>query len=64
MGRWRGATFKEYIREELAVYAENMSRDMKRKFGFVNIAGNAFHDIAFEELDGMQQLTIGDEEDE
>ena len=32
MGRWRGATFKEYIREELACYARNMSRDMKRKF--------------------------------
>lgn len=29
MGRWRGATFKEYIREELAVYAENMSTDMR-----------------------------------
>ena len=45
MGRWRGATFKEYIREELACYARNMSRDMKRKFNFVNIAGNAFTEI-------------------
>ena len=45
MGRWRGATFKEYIREELACYARNMSKDMKRKFNFVNIAGNAFTDI-------------------
>jgi len=45
MGRWRGATFKEYIREELACYARNMSRDMKRKFNFINIAGNAFTDI-------------------
>ena len=42
MGRWSGATFKEYIREELACYAHNMSRDMKQKFNFVNIAGNAF----------------------
>ena len=50
MGRWRGATFKEYIREELAVYSEKMSRDMRTKFGFVNIAGNAFHDIELEEL--------------
>ncbi len=58
MGRWRGATFKEYIREELAVYAENMSRDMRTKFGFVNIAGNAFHDIEFDALDSMEQLTI------
>jgi len=50
MGRWRGATFKEYIREELACYARNMSRDMKRKFNFVNIAGNAFTDIPDETL--------------
>ena len=45
MGRWRGATFKEYIREELACYATGMSKDMKRKFNFVNIAGNAFTEI-------------------
>jgi hypothetical protein len=51
MGRWRGATFKEYIREELAVYSENMSRDMRTKFGFVNITGNAFHDVGLEELE-------------
>ena len=50
MGRWRGATFKEYIREELACYAHNMSRDMKRKFNFVNIAGNAFTEIPHTEL--------------
>ncbi len=29
MGWWRGATFKEYIREELACYATGMSKDMK-----------------------------------
>lgn len=46
MGRWRGATFKEYIREELACYAAGMSGDMKRKFNFVNIAGNAFHEVS------------------
>ena len=45
MGRWRGATFKEYIREELACFATGMSRRMKQKFNFVNIAGNAFNDI-------------------
>ena len=58
MGRWRGATFKEYIREELAVYSENMSRDMRTKFGFVNIAGNAFHDIAIDDLDAMEQVQL------
>ena len=42
MGRWRGATFKEYIQEELACYAAGMSGDMKQKFNFVNIAGMHF----------------------
>ncbi len=45
MGRWCGATFKEYIWEELACYAKGMSRDMKQKFNFVNITGNAFTEI-------------------
>jgi hypothetical protein len=45
MGIWKGATFKEYIREELACFATGMSMDMKRKFNFVSIAGNAFYDI-------------------
>ena len=48
MGRWRSATFKEYIREELACYARNMSKRMRTKFHFVNIAGNAFHDVTDE----------------
>ncbi len=29
MGRWRGATFKEYIREQLACYSEGMTTKMK-----------------------------------
>ena len=45
MGRWRGATFKEYIREEMHSYSIGMSTKMKHKFGFVNIAAGAFVDI-------------------
>ena len=45
MGRWRSATFKEYIREELHCFSNGMSQNMKRKFNFVNIAGGVFHDI-------------------
>jgi hypothetical protein len=45
MGRWHGATFKEYIREELANYLDGMSKAMKTKFNFMNVAGNAFQDI-------------------
>ena len=45
MRRWKGATFKEYIWEELANYASGMSTAMKTKFNFMNVAGNAFQDI-------------------
>ena len=45
MRRWKGATFKEYIWEELANYADGMSMAMKTKFNFMNVASNAFQDI-------------------
>jgi hypothetical protein len=45
MGRWRGATFKEYIREQLACYSKGMSTSMKKCHGFVNIAGGANSDV-------------------
>ena len=45
MGRWQGATFKEYIREELACFSMGMSQNMMRQFNFVNIAGGMYHDI-------------------
>jgi len=45
MGRWRGATFKEYVREELHIYSEGMSRAMKKKYGFVNVASGAYEDV-------------------
>jgi hypothetical protein len=45
MGRWRGATFKEYVRNKLACFSSGMSRDMKTKFGFVDVSGNGFSDI-------------------
>jgi hypothetical protein len=45
MGSWHGATFKEYVRNELACVLSGMSRDMEQKFGFVNVSSNAFSDI-------------------
>ena len=45
MGRWRGKTFKEYIREELHCFSKGMSRSMKKLFKFVNVAGGAYHDV-------------------
>ena len=34
MDRWRGETFKEYIREELHCSVEGMSNAMKQDFNF------------------------------
>lgn len=45
MGRWRSATFKEYIREELACFPSGMSTNMKRRFICVNITGGFYTDV-------------------
>jgi hypothetical protein len=45
MGNWCGATFKEYVCNELACFSSGMSQDMKQKFEFINVSGNAFSDI-------------------
>ena len=45
MGRWRGETFKEYIREQLDVFSKGMSKNMKQKFNFVNVEGGVNSDI-------------------
>ena len=45
MGRWKGASFKEYINEDLTCYSMAMLKDMKRSFGFVNIASEATKDV-------------------
>jgi hypothetical protein len=43
MGRWHGATFKQYIQEELACFLEGISRSMNQKLQFANVAGNSFN---------------------
>jgi hypothetical protein len=58
MGRWRGATFKEYIREELACFSDGMSKSMKTKFDFVNIAGNAFNTIMDDLIDREYDVNV------
>ncbi len=58
MGRWRGATFKEYIREELACFSEGMSESMKKKFDFVNIAGKAFNTITDDLIDREYEINV------
>ena len=58
MGCWRGATFKEYIREELACFSKGMSKSMKTKFDFVNIAGNAFNTITDALIDREYDVNV------
>jgi hypothetical protein len=45
LGRWRGETFKEYVREQLSNFSEGMSTSMQKTFGFVNVEGGVFHDV-------------------
>ena len=45
MGRWRGETFKEYIREELHCFLEVMLTAMKQDFKIFNIAGEAYSEL-------------------
>jgi hypothetical protein len=45
MGRWKGATFKEYICKELHCFSEGRTNSMKQNFKFDNVSGRAYHDI-------------------
>jgi len=45
MGRWRSATFLEYIKESLYEFSAGMSTSMKRSFNFVNVEGGVFRDV-------------------
>lgn len=59
MGRWRSATFKEYIREELSCFSAGMSTAMKTRFNFVNIAGGVYTDVT----DTIVHLPIVEDEE-
>ena len=45
MGRWRSATFMEYISEQLSSFSKGMSKAMSRRFHFVNVEGGVLRDI-------------------
>lgn len=45
MGRWRGETFLEYIRESLSDFSEGMSSNMRKCFGFVSLEAGVYHDV-------------------
>jgi hypothetical protein len=58
MGQWRGARFKEYIREELACFSDGMSTSMKKKIEFINVAGNAFSKITDELMERDYNVNV------
>lgn len=45
MGHWKGSTFKEHIREELHVFSQDMSIQMKQQCKFVNVTGGSYYDV-------------------
>jgi hypothetical protein len=45
MGRWRGETFLEYIRESLSDFSAGMSKMMSKCFGFVCLEGGVYRDV-------------------
>ncbi len=53
-----GATFKEYIHEELACFSTGMLTSMKMKFDFVNIAGNTFNTITNALIDQEYDINV------
>ncbi len=50
--------FKEYICKELACFSAGMLTSMKRKFNFVNIAGNAFNTITNALIDREYDINV------
>ena len=45
MGRWRSATFMEYISEQLDSFTKGMYTNMRRQFNFVTVEGAVLRDI-------------------
>ena len=64
MGRWRSATFMEYISESLATFSAGMSRQMKRSFNFMHVAGDTAMDITSTTLSLPQNIVSDGEEEE
>ena len=45
MGHWCSDTFKEYISEQLSSFTKGMSRNMRKRFNFVNDKGGVLRDV-------------------
>ena len=58
MGRWRGETFLEYIREGLADFSKGMSSKMSKKFGFVSLEGGRYEDVTAETVQRDYEVAV------
>jgi hypothetical protein len=45
LGRWKGESFKEYIREELASFSSGVSKAMKKCLKYIIVSGGAYHEL-------------------
>jgi hypothetical protein len=54
LGRWRGATFKEYISNELHSFASGMSKAMQKLFGYMVVSGRSVTEMR----DDLETLAI------
>ena len=62
MGRWRSATFLEYIKEGLYEFSAGMSKSMKKNFHFVSVEGGVFRDVTNIALDSRYNVNQSDKE--
>lgn len=58
MGRWRGETFLEYIREGLADFSKGMADKMKKTFNFVSLEGGVYSDITSQVVDSEYNTAV------
>jgi hypothetical protein len=58
MGRWRGETFLEYVREGMAEYTVGMAEQMAKQFAFVSLEGGVFSDVTMSVLEEDYNLNV------
>ena len=58
MGRWRGDTFLEYIRESLADFSVGMSKSVSKLFGFVSLEAGVYTDITQATVESEYEVNV------
>ena len=56
MGTLKGETFKEYTSNQLTSFLKGMSKNMMRKFNFVNIASGVLRDVTKATLNAAYEV--------